>query len=72
MTYDSLIDGYCKAGDLEEAFNVRERMKNDNVEANVVTYNTLLGGLCRAARMEEAGRGVEEMKVQGGVPDAVT
>ncbi|KAI3471986.1 hypothetical protein Pfo_028674 [Paulownia fortunei] len=72
VTYNSLIDGYCKAGDLEGAFNLREKMKNDKVEPNIVTYNTLLGGLCKMGRMEEANTVLEEMSVYGFVPDGFT
>ncbi|GLT46013.1 hypothetical protein SLA2020_198040 [Shorea laevis] len=54
VTYNTLIDGYRKVGELDQAVKLKERMKMENVEPNLVTFNTLLSGLCRSRRMEEA------------------
>ena len=46
ITYNMPIDGYYKVGDIEEAFGFKERMREQNVECNLVTYNSLLNDLC--------------------------
>lgn len=40
VMYNTLIDGYCKTGELEEAVGLREK----NGKPNVVTFNSLLSG----------------------------
>ncbi|KAJ0807935.1 putative tetratricopeptide-like helical domain superfamily, pentacotripeptide-repeat region of PRORP [Helianthus annuus] len=69
VTFNAMIDGYCKVGDVDEAFRIRDKMKGSNVEANLVTFNTLINGLCRAKRMDEAKKVWEDMKAHGFVPD---
>ena len=36
VTYNTLIDGHCKVGELEEAFGFKERRKELNVECNLL------------------------------------
>ena len=68
ITYNMLIDGYYKVGDIEEAFGFKERMREQNVECNLVTYNSLLNGLCGSGRVEDAKEVLLEMEDSGFLP----
>lgn len=72
VTCNTVFDGYCKVGDLDEAFRIRDKMKCCNVEVNVVTFNTLLKGLCRGKKMDEAKNVWEDMKVHVSVLDVLS
>ncbi|GKV39674.1 hypothetical protein SLEP1_g47411 [Rubroshorea leprosula] len=62
VSYNTLINGYCKVGEFDQAVKLNERMKMGNVEPNLVTFNTLLSGLRRSRRMVEAKKFFLEMK----------
>ena len=68
VTYNTLIDGYCKVGGIEEALGFKERMKEQNVECNLVTYNSLLNGLCGSGRVDDAREVLLEMEGSGFLP----
>ncbi|QHN97005.1 Pentatricopeptide repeat-containing protein [Arachis hypogaea] len=63
VTYNTLIHGFCKNGDMEGAKRVFDRMvevrgqscKPDvGCHPNVLTYNTLIEGLCLGGNVGEA------------------
>ncbi|KAG1326297.1 pentatricopeptide repeat-containing protein, mitochondrial-like [Cocos nucifera] len=72
VTFNMMTDGYCKAGDLDSAFGMRDRIRASGLKPNLVTYNSLLSGLCRARRIDETKRLLEEMEADGLVPDGFT
>ncbi|KAF3772216.1 Pentatricopeptide repeat-containing protein [Nymphaea thermarum] len=39
VTFNTLINGLCKSGNLEEGFRLRDRMLATGVAPNLVTYN---------------------------------
>ncbi|CAO3649494.1 unnamed protein product [Mucor hiemalis] len=56
----------------EKAYEVLERMRNDDVEPNLYTYNTLLGCYKRSSNLQGADKLVLEMKQNNISPDKVT
>jgi pentatricopeptide repeat domain-containing protein 1 len=51
ITYNSLIDGYGKAGLLTEAVIVFEEMKDEGCEPDVITFNSLINCFCKFERI---------------------
>ncbi|KAG2302053.1 hypothetical protein Bca52824_030704 [Brassica carinata] len=54
FTYTSLVDAYCKVGNLSDVFRMGNEMMEVGVEWNVVTYTELIDGLCDVERTKEA------------------
>ncbi|GKC93570.1 pentatricopeptide repeat-containing protein [Tanacetum coccineum] len=65
VTYTTLIDGYCKIGDLDEAKKCFDVMVSRNVEPNEVTYNALTNGLCVCGDIDGAKRMMTKMRLNG-------
>ncbi|KAI3982651.1 hypothetical protein MKX01_031390 [Papaver californicum] len=72
VTFNTLIDGYCKTGDLDKAFEIRERMKCVGFVPDLRTFNTLLSGICRVNQINEVLELLDEMEKYGFVPDGFT
>ncbi|OAY85312.1 Pentatricopeptide repeat-containing protein [Ananas comosus] len=47
LTYNVLIDGFCRQGRLDKASAVLSFMRNNNCEPNVFNYSTLMNGYCK-------------------------
>lgn len=54
MTYNILINGYCKAGNIDRALKLFEHLKLRGLSPDSVTYGTLIDGLYRVGREEDA------------------
>ncbi|KAK1286946.1 Pentatricopeptide repeat-containing protein [Acorus calamus] len=54
-TYNVLVDGYCKMGDMDEAKKMYEEMLGRGCNESVVSCNTMIGGLCSIERMLDRG-----------------
>ncbi|GFY82705.1 nucleotide-diphospho-sugar transferases superfamily protein [Actinidia rufa] len=65
VTYNTLIDGYCKVGILEEAVKVRERMKAENVEPNLLLLIRCLVGYIGHGRWRKQRNCWRRWKVEG-------
>ncbi|RYR45054.1 hypothetical protein Ahy_A08g041301 isoform A [Arachis hypogaea] len=70
--YNSLIDGYCKAGNLSEAMRWKLEMERSKISPDVFTYNILIKGLCDLGRLEEAEGLMQKMKAAGVLANSVT
>jgi pentatricopeptide repeat protein len=72
VTYNSLINGLCKRGRIQEALNLFEKLQAEGIQPDSITYNTLICWLCREGAFDDACfllyRGVEN----GFVPNDVT
>lgn len=53
VTYNTLIHGFCKEGQLKEANKVFREMKATGIAPNVVTYNTPINGHSQTSNSEE-------------------
>ncbi|KAJ6414110.1 hypothetical protein OIU84_006848 [Salix udensis] len=72
VTYNTLMDGYCREGNLRAALIVRTRMERKGKQANVVTYNVLIKGFCLKGKLEDANGLLNEMLERGLVPNRTT
>ncbi|XP_061367861.1 DEAD-box ATP-dependent RNA helicase 38-like [Gastrolobium bilobum] len=61
VTYTTLIDGYCKTNELEQALKMRELMEAKGLYPRVVTYNSILRKLCQDGRIKDANKLLNEM-----------
>jgi len=63
--YNTLIDGYCKAGNISQALKITDDMISKGITPNTVTLNSLILGLCESNDMEHAEHVLEEMLLSG-------
>lgn len=54
MTYNALIDGFCKKGMVDTAFEMFDMMESKNCRPNVRTYNELISGFCEGKNVHKA------------------
>ena len=47
ITFNVIIDGYCKEGHLEEAFKLMDEMQHLGIFLNSYNYNAVIDRLCR-------------------------
>ncbi|VVB13851.1 unnamed protein product [Arabis nemorensis] len=71
-TYNCLVDGYCKAGQLDTAKSVVSRMKEEGIEPDVVTLNTMIKGMCRHRGVSSAVSFLMDMEKEGLKRNVVT
>ncbi|KAM0952559.1 putative tetratricopeptide-like helical domain superfamily [Dioscorea sansibarensis] len=72
LTYNVLINGFCKHGKVEKAKAVLEFMQRNDCEPNVFNYASLMNGFCKQGRIEDAKKVFDEMQSSCLEPDAVT
>ncbi|CAA6658159.1 unnamed protein product [Spirodela intermedia] len=72
VTFNAMIDGHSRNGDLPAAIRVWEKMKVSTCKPNAITYNSMLAGFCRAGRPAAAKQLVAEMEAAGISPDGYT
>ncbi|CAK7323756.1 unnamed protein product [Dovyalis caffra] len=68
VTYNSLINGYCKEGNMEKALEVYSQMTK-SVKPDVITFSTLNDGYCKAGNVQSATSLYSEMVIKSIVPD---
>ncbi|CAH2048202.1 unnamed protein product, partial [Thlaspi arvense] len=64
--------GMCKAGKVEDAWDLFSCLSLKGVKPNVVTCNTMISGLCRKDLLQEADALFRKMKEDGPLPDSGT
>ncbi|WCJ41453.1 hypothetical protein M5689_022322 [Euphorbia peplus] len=65
FTYCTLIQGYCAAGFVNDAFNLRDEMMKNGVIPNIITYNALMNGLCKSGNLDRAWRLFNKLDMKG-------
>ena len=70
--YTNLLDGYAKAGELDNACETMKIMKERSVEPNEITYTCMISGLARHKKIEQAKQMIAYMRSIGLKPSAVT
>ncbi|CAA7062428.1 unnamed protein product [Microthlaspi erraticum] len=53
VTYSTLIEGYCKTGQIEEALEMFDELRKSSV-SSAVCYNRIIGALCEKGMLETA------------------
>ncbi|XP_058078830.1 pentatricopeptide repeat-containing protein At2g06000 [Magnolia sinica] len=72
-TFNIVIKGLCKLGDVDRAFKVFSEMGSFDCRPDIVTYNTLVNGLCRSEKVDRARELLDEVRSNGVCsPDVVT
>ncbi|KAJ7956291.1 Pentatricopeptide repeat-containing protein [Quillaja saponaria] len=69
-TYNLMLKGYFRAGQINEAWEFFLQMKKRKCDIDVVTYTTLV--LCKKDSVENALLAFEEMLMKGYVPNSTT
>ena len=50
VTYNTLINAYCREGLLDEVFEVMNSMPGKGLKPGLVTYNAIINGLCKKGK----------------------
>ncbi|CAL9213426.1 unnamed protein product [Arabidopsis halleri] len=69
VTYNSLIDVYCKDREIEKAYKLIDKMREEDETPDVITYTTIIGGLGLIGQPDKAREVLMEMKEYGCYPD---
>ncbi|XP_013693921.1 putative pentatricopeptide repeat-containing protein At1g02420 [Brassica napus] len=69
VTYNSLIDVYCKDRAMDNAYKLIDQMRDEDVTPDVITYTTIIGGLGLIGQPDKAREVLKEMKEYGCYPD---
>ncbi|KAJ4876184.1 Pentatricopeptide repeat-containing protein [Raphanus sativus] len=72
ITYNSMIDGFCKHNRLDAAEHMFYVMATKGCSPDVITFNTLIEGYCRAKRVDDGLELLHEMTETGLVANTVT
>ncbi|CAI0425464.1 unnamed protein product [Linum tenue] len=76
ITFRTVGDGYCKAGNVEEALEVKEKREKDAISPSVEMYNSLITALFKCGKVtgnvDEAFRLCDEMVNYGIVANITT
>ncbi|RHN44772.1 putative pentatricopeptide [Medicago truncatula] len=69
ITYNTLIDGYCRFVGIDAAYNILNRMKEAGINPDVVSYNSLSSGAVRKCLLQKSLDLFDEMLQSGIRPD---
>ncbi|KAL1209995.1 Large ribosomal subunit protein [Cardamine amara subsp. amara] len=72
VTYNTMINGFCRFKKMDEADKVFVEMKGNNIEPSVVSYTTMIKGYLAVDRVDDGLRIFEEMRCLGIEPNATT
>ncbi|KAM0936897.1 putative tetratricopeptide-like helical domain superfamily [Dioscorea sansibarensis] len=62
VTYNTIMNGYCKEGDVHRALVAHAEMMRRGLKPNVVTYTLLIDAMCKAGNLKKAMEFVEQMR----------
>ncbi|CAN1183523.1 Putative pentatricopeptide repeat-containing protein At1g02420 [Linum perenne] len=69
VSYNSLIDAYCKGGELNKAYETMEKMSDEDISPDVITHTSIIGALGLAGQPDKARHVLKEMREYGCYPD---
>ncbi|KAF7818099.1 putative pentatricopeptide repeat-containing protein [Senna tora] len=69
VSYNSLIDVYCKGKEMAKAYKMIDEMQNEDIVPDVITYTSIIGGLGLIGQPDKARDVLKEMKEYGCYPD---
>ncbi|KAL5068987.1 hypothetical protein RYX36_019874 [Vicia faba] len=69
VTYNSLVDVYCKGREIEKAYKVLDEMREQDLSPDVITYTSIIGGLGLIGQPDKGRDVLKEMKEYGVYPD---
>ncbi|KAJ4910676.1 Pentatricopeptide repeat-containing protein [Raphanus sativus] len=65
VIFNVMINGFCRAGEVERGKMVIEFMKKNGCNPNVYNYSALMNGFCKEGKIQEAREVFEEVKETG-------
>ncbi|KAJ6707762.1 hypothetical protein OIU85_028070, partial [Salix viminalis] len=71
ITYNILINGYCRCGNVKKAFTLHDEMISKGVQPTRVTYTSLIYVLSKRGRMKQADDLFEKIVRKGIFPDLI-
>ncbi|XP_026415082.1 pentatricopeptide repeat-containing protein At5g57250, mitochondrial-like [Papaver somniferum] len=72
VTYCALIDGYCKAGRIDEALEIFDAYRSSSSDISDDSYNCIILGLCANCMVDMAIEVFAELINKGVCPDQAT
>ncbi|KAK9138720.1 hypothetical protein Sjap_009314 [Stephania japonica] len=73
VTCNTLIDGFCRAKDVDRGYEFLMQIQSrTGFSPDVVSYTSVISGYCRLGRMEEASAILDEMINKGIMPSSFT
>ncbi|KAG9444259.1 hypothetical protein H6P81_015599 [Aristolochia fimbriata] len=72
VTYNLLIDYFCKGGDFSQAECVLNMMKEENIQPDVIIYNVIIDGYCKKGLLHKAFKWLDLMERGNCNPDTTT
>lgn len=69
VSYNCLIDVYCKNREMDKVFKVIDKMRDENISPDKITYTCVIGGLGLVGQPDKAKDVLKEMKELGCYPD---
>ncbi|OVA16325.1 Pentatricopeptide repeat [Macleaya cordata] len=70
--HNAVINGYCRAGKMRDAYAHFQLMQEDGLGPNQVTYTTFIDGYIRHGEIDRAIQLFNSMNLDGCAPDKVT
>lgn len=65
VTYNTLVDAYCRFVSIDAGYTVLNRMKEAGINPNVVSYNSLMSGAVRKCLLSKSLQLFDEMLQSG-------
>jgi len=72
VTFSTIIDGYCRSGDVDAGLRVLAQMTEEGITPDELTFNSLLGGCAQRRRVKEALWLLDLMEEKGVPPSNYT
>ena len=72
QTYTILIDGLCKGGRLNDAWEIFQYLLSNGYQLNGHTYTAMIHGFCKEGLLDEAISLLDKMEENGCAPNFVT
>ncbi|KAJ0520165.1 putative tetratricopeptide-like helical domain superfamily [Helianthus annuus] len=70
--YNSVIDGLCKSGRMETAYDIYTKLSSKGLKPTVVTYTIMIHGFCKTGQVKKADSLFFEMIENKCAPNVVT
>ncbi|CAN8255928.1 unnamed protein product [Cochlearia groenlandica] len=65
VTFNVMINGFCRAGEVDRAKVIIDFMKKNGCNPNVYNYSALMNGFCKEGKTREAKQIFDEVKETG-------
>ncbi|PSS14746.1 Pentatricopeptide repeat-containing protein [Actinidia chinensis var. chinensis] len=70
VSYNCLMDVYCKGREMDKAYKLVDKMRDEDISPDVISYTSIIGGLGLVGQPDKARDVLKEMREYGCYPDA--